>query len=908
MKLCLPVVLTSLTMVSLSMCRPSLAGDAQPEKVFYVSAEGRDDWSGALPEPNRDGTDGPFATLHHALQAVGRVKAASGRPVPCTVNIRAGTYYLEDPLVITPAEGGRQSAPVTWQAYRGERVIISGGRRITNWRKGPGGLWVVHLPEVREGKWYFHQLFVNGHRRPRARHPNEGYLLTAGPLPEIKNPHKHRGDPKASMGFCYRPGDIKRWPDLDEVNIFLYHSWTASLHWIKEVNEAERTVRFTAPCNWPVGWWEREQRYRVENFRDALDEPGEWYLDRKTGTLYYWPLPGEDPGRATVVAPRLQHIIEIRGDPQIGLPVEHVALRGLSFQHAAWQVPRDQRADGQAAFFLSAAVFVQGATDCTFEQCEIAHVGEYGIWFERGCKNNSLVQCHLHDLGAGGVKIGEPFSRRQQPLETHHNVVDNCFIHDGGHVFPAGVGVWIGRSSYNTVRHNEICDFYYTGVSVGWSWGYAPSSAHHNTIEWNHIHHIGMGVLSDMGGIYTLGQSQGTRLTHNLIHDIYHYKFGAGGIYPDEGSTDITIQNNICYNTSTGGFTLHYGRMNIVRNNIFAFSHGYQLVVGRPEEHISAILERNIAYCDNDKLFSPACASAKIRCDYNCYWSTSAGRDMDFAGFDLDEWLELGRDKHSILADPRFVAADRYDFRLRPDSPALKLGFKPLDLSGAGLYGDREWVELARAAVHRTYTPPPPPPPPLTAFHDDFEDSPVGGPPKLAKLGAIPEPARIEVTDETAASGKHSLKFVDAAGLEHTWQPHLHYDPRIRRGAVRLSFDVRMEEHAVLVHEWRDWRGSPYRVGPSLHLVAGGDFKANGKVVATVPVGQWFRIEILCPVGRRTDHTYTLTITLPNQTRKTFRDLSVGSPRFRVLTWVGFVSDATVPTRFYVDNVRLEVE
>jgi hypothetical protein len=240
--------------------------------------------------------------------------------------------------------------------------------------------------------------------------------------------------------------------------------------------------------------------------------------------------------------------------------------------------------------------------------------------------------------------------------------------------------VWIGQSGGNTVAHNHIHDLYYSAISVGWTWDYGLSLAGGNRIEYNHLHDIGKGMMSDMGGIYTLGAQPGTILRNNLIHDIACFEYGGWGIYMDQGSSNILIENNIVYNTRSGSFNQNFGRENIVRNNVFALARDFQMTRNRTEQHLSFSIENNIVYFDQGRLLGNNW-SGGVRMNRNLYWDARGG-GIRPAGKSWEEWKQSGQDTDSFVADPLFVNPDNYDFTLRPESPAKKLGFKPIDLPG----------------------------------------------------------------------------------------------------------------------------------------------------------------------------------------------------------------------------------
>ena len=763
--------------------------------------------------------NGPLTSLESVRDAVRRLRAAGGLQGPTHIVIAGGTYTLSKPLVLTPEDSGTPDAPVIYEAAPGAKPVFSAGRRISGFERGAGGLWTVHLPEVQAGKGYFEQLWVNGRRATRAHTPNSLYLYTRGKVAYGPDPLTGQRIDLSRRAFVARHEDIapllRLTPtELHDVTLVVYHSWEVSRLRIASVDPKTNIVTTTGPSVWPFMDWNPTQRYRLENYRAALDQPGEWFLSRDS-TLSYKPLPGEDPRVAEVIAPVGEQFVQIQGTS--AQKVTDVSFRGLTFAYSGYTLPAQGQGDGQAAVSIPAVIQAEEAARVKIENCEIAHTGLYGVWFRQGCTNCSVTHSYLHDLGAGGVRLGETEIRPVGPERTDHTVVDNNIIRGDGRIFPGAIGIWIGQSGDNQVTHNDISDTYYTGISVGWTWGYGPSLTHDNHIDFNHIHHIGQGVLSDMGGVYTLGISDGSTVSHNVIHDVYAYNLsgtGGWGLYNDEGSSNITLEDNLVYNVHTGMYHQHYGENNRVQNNIFAFSHDGQLQRSRVEDRLAFHFRRNIVVWDNGTLLAGSWQK-NTELDHNLYWNTS-GKPALFKGQTLVQWQTGGHDPGSLVADPGFVDASkrRFAFRagaLKPGSPAARIGFLPFDPAQAGVYGEPSWKRLAQEyhPAPFTFAPAPPPAPPL-ALHQDFEDVPVGAACPDTQTNVENQGDSIVVTDETAASGKHSLKFTDAPGLRNTYDPHscLLTEPFIRRDdfefrasrRVRREFDrrvARLESRAV---------------------------------------------------------------------------------------------------------------
>lgn len=670
--------------------------------TLYVSQQnGSSKNSGFLPVSNGFG-EGPVQTLEQALDKVRELRRV-GMMQPLTIQITDRFYQMEQTLLLDETV-----SDVTFEPFGAESVTLLGGRRITGFQKSVfQGMecFAASIPEAADGRWSFTDLYVDGKRADLTRWPEEGFLIPKAVEPQtpaLKNGSKwfiaKENDFPAEI---YQPEDML---------VSFTHYWVDEHSPVEHFDPATHRVDLTYRSRFFVSCEPGKthcMEYYLENLAEQFCKPNQWYLDRPNGMLYYIPrCADQTPDSIEVYAPTLTTLVSVQGCTQ---KVHHIRFRNLTFaysrgDHCSPAVieagassdvnPEDFRAgDPQSCSATPGMLSFSQCYGCCVENCVLLDFGLTGIVMENGCQNCRIIGCTLLEGGAGGIRING--GTDLQNLSDHTcriQVTDNTLLHLGRR-YLAGCGILLMHTYENEISHNEIADLFYTGISAGWIWGYGNSICHDNLIKKNHIHHIGQKRLSDMGGIYLLGCQPGTQVTGNRIHDVAARFYGGFAIYTDEGSSGIRIENNIGFNTTEGGFNQHYGCMNTIRNNIFAFPGKYLLRMARPEAHLGAIFSHNILYSQGAAIYGPDFDELPPRCcasHHNLIWDADKKEPVFFRTKENRELsLADGRrvydlENDSLVADPCFTDPASGDFTLRAESPAFTLGITPIDLKDVG--------------------------------------------------------------------------------------------------------------------------------------------------------------------------------------------------------------------------------
>lgn len=655
--------------------------------TFYVSPSGSDSNSGSYQEP--------FSTINESIKRISHLRSMNKMRGNVKLVLQEGKYHLLQPILITNNEwNGKDTLIIEGE----ENAIITGGVELRNKSKISDELWSINLSDLSfANAKNIQQLYVNGKRTTRARTPNLGEILfrTVGAK---QYPNENSNYVTHHVRLSERQFEVllNAKKDLNNIMVSFNHKWVNTQGYIKGLNTNSKTFTFTSPYIDPIINLEHSSQFYFENSIEFLDVPGEWILN-SDNTLSYFPHNQEVFSNTIFEIPILSSLLNIKGNSEES--VENIIFRNIVFQQTKYTTPMSGRTSPQAGNYNGASINVNFAQNIVFDNCEIMNIGDYGIWFKEGCKNNVVENCYIHDLGSGGIKIGD-FNIPKNTNKTSHIIVNNNIIHSGGYEIPTGVGILIMHSGDNVISYNDIADFRNSGISVGWIWGYKESLATNNTIIYNHVHHLGWGELSDFGGIYTLGPSNLTEIKNNVIHDIYSYDFRGWGIYLDEGSSNILIENNLVYNCKSAGFHQHYGRDNVVKNNIFANQLNSQLEVTRVETHNSFNFTNNIVYYETGKLSDrPEWQNARFKSDSNLYWDGRINSSL-FYNQSLSAWIKkTGKDKNSVIADPLFVDVRNNNYNFRDNKNINKINFIPFDYTKSGVNEKNKWFNNSQLDV-----------------------------------------------------------------------------------------------------------------------------------------------------------------------------------------------------------------
>ncbi len=674
---------------------------------FYVANNGSDSARGTI--------DAPFATLAHARDEVRKAGTAGG---PVTVYVRGGVYSMRQALRLDAKDSGTATAPIVYRAYKDEKPVLTLAAAITGFTRHEGKILKASAANL----GYFRQLFFGGKRQPLARYPNfdasnpygGGWAYADGKaIPMYQNVD---GEDKHSMSF--KSQDLRKWahPEQGEVFIFPRYNWWNNIVPIKSIDADTRKVTLAGECSYTI---RPGDRYYVQNLFEELDAPGEWYLDKQSETLYFWPPDGVVAEGLTVYAPVQRSILEM------GKGTSYVTFRGFSFE-----------------YFAGTAIVLTDTSHVLIAGNTIRNGGDYNgsAVAVNGGSQNGVAGNDISQIGSNGISIS---GGDRITLTAAGNYADNNYIHHVGVYYKQGVGILLNGCG-NRATHNLIHDTPRMAIMF---------SGNNLEIDYNHLRHVNL-ETADTGAVYTGGRdwisSRGTKIRYNYMHDSLGYGFENGhwvsphyswGIYLDDNTGGVDVIGNIVARAYRGLIHLHNGRDNLIENNIFVdgklqqaefngwtskhsywTSHlptmivGYNSVKDQPAwknmrnmgtAPVDAVLpngmimtgnvfRRNIVYYRDpkSKLFS----SRNLPLDNNVwesnlYWNgtgdpmriTLGGKDGDVS---LDAWRVKGLDSTSVAADPLFVAPEKDDYRLWPGSPAFRLGFQAIPVEKIGPYAD----------------------------------------------------------------------------------------------------------------------------------------------------------------------------------------------------------------------------
>lgn len=548
---------------------------SQPELTFsadfYLSPSGND--------TNPGTREKPFVSLERAKKAA-EIHFQQNPDEDCTIWLEDGKYPISTPVVFNAENFKNQTGQLFFKALSGAEPIVSGGLEVGGWQKVSDGLWKAKLPKELYNEKPPRELFVENRRAVRARFPNDDYLRVS-----------QVGDDRRTH-FFFKTGDFPLPENEKSVELVLLHDWSISRMPVKEINREQNkltavdSIGAKSPAFFNLDHWEPNPRYYLENAMEFLDAEYEWFYNSDKKSFYLKLPENENPNEMKINIPVSEGLILLQGKEN--QPLKNIHFEGITFRNSAWQIPETGYCGVQACHFdprpeyngwavVPAAVKGEWIQNCTFSHCRFENLGGTGIWLGTGSTNCTISNSDFHDISGNGIMIGEGHDRKvgsekwwqSAPEQVAlGNTIENCTVTDCGKQFYGAVGIWCGLTAETTVRNNLIFNLPYTGISIGWMWSPVPTPCRENVIDGNHIHHV-MQTLSDGGGIYMLGLQPGSKIVNNHIHDVSLNvgRAESNGMFLDEGTTDVIVENNLIYSIAKSPLRFHKATANLVKDN-----------------------------------------------------------------------------------------------------------------------------------------------------------------------------------------------------------------------------------------------------------------------------------------------------------------------------------------------------
>lgn len=502
---------------------------------FYVSPDGKDSNPGTKEKP--------FATIDKARGSVAKINSKMTDDI--IVHLRGGTYEITSPLVFDEKDSGNNGHKVIFKAFSGETPIVSGGVKVDG--------WVLHdktknIYRASANNLDFRQIYVNGTRAIRARHPNRENEATLEPYLR-----KARVSQRAPHELGVDPAELKILEgveNLKEIEIVMATHWKQKRARIESFTE--KAIQFQSPENMGRAMYHHELSgtpHYYENSYKFLDAPGEFYLNKKDGALYYIPLADEDLATAEVIVPRVETLVQIKGSDKTKV-VHDIHFEGISFQHTRWLEPNKRgytvmqaatEYDSGTNRQIPGSIQLENASQIEITACAVSHTGANGILAKDVVSDCSFVGNHFYDTAAGAIYL---WLNREESL--NNKITDNT-VERYGMYFADACGILVARTPDVSILHNEVRYGRYTGISTGWTWDDKDYAAKNHDVGYNLIHHV-MQLYGDGAGIYTLGKIPGMKIHHNYLHDLIRSGLGShppAGIYLDNGSCFKIVESNV---------------------------------------------------------------------------------------------------------------------------------------------------------------------------------------------------------------------------------------------------------------------------------------------------------------------------------------------------------------------------